>query len=448
MFLSQKGSSWRDALRPGMDDFKIQGMKFMLLACLLMVSGVGCLWGLHMRREMLRAREAEHAAREYAAQASHELRTALSAVAGMCGLVCQTNRAPEERGEELRRLQAVSRCAVELASTVLDRSCMEQGTFQVHHAALSLVRLAEDTLAMVQAQAECAGVSLSSEIHVRHSWVWGDETRLRQVLVNLAVNAVKWTPAGGRVCLTIRENCGDYVFSVTDTGCGIDPADRERIFRRYEQGRKEEGAGAGSFHGAGIGLAISREIVDRLGGRLSVESEPEKGSRFFFALSLPASGCPVERERACAVPLAGKRVLLAEDNGLSAEITAAQLERGGAQVEKAADGCEALKRFSQSGEGAFALILADMHMPGMDGPEMARAIRQTRRRDAQTVRIIALSAGTTQEERRLALAAGMDGYLLKPLDIAQLEKILMAGRDRLFTTGAEDSTGASAGHPA
>lgn len=396
----------------------------MMLLMILTLMLVVCLVSMiHMRREEMCARARERRVKAYVAHMSHELRTPVNAISGLCEMMEAMPDMPGEAQACLRRMHAASRCAVELASGVLDMSSLEHGKMRIALAPYSIRELAGEAVDVVAAQAEQKGVSLSVMLNLRDSWAQCDALRLRQVLVNLLNNAVKFTPVGGTVSLSVWQDGqannrigrtqAIYGFAVTDTGRGIAPENLGRVFHSYEQ--------AGEGGGAGLGLAISQGIVERLGGRLRVKSEPDRGSRFEFRLRL--SLCEPERKgdaQADGNTLAGLRVMLVEDNALSADITRALLEQAGAQVENAASGEEATARFDRAQAGTFDVILMDMHMPGMDGPDAVRAIRALERADAPRVRIIALSAGATRDEMNRAREAGMDGYLIKPVETAVL----------------------------
>lgn len=378
------------------------------------VYGVSFAW---MRSGLLRARRQAQEATDRMALAGHEMRTAVGAVAGLCELMRDGVQPPQP--EEVERLYAAARCAAELSGGVMDMCSARR--MHVKPVTLSLSALLDEVEAVMHAQAAQTGVKLVVQRHGGANWVWGDRVRLRQVLINLTSNALRFTPAGGCVCVGICQREDGQEFFVSDTGAGISPEDRERIFCRYEQGEETAPGDAPDLH-AGIGLSICRSAVARMGGTLQVDSQPGRGSRFWFVLKLPEAQPP--RENASG-RTACKRILLAEDNALSAGITRALLERAGMQVTTVANGQQAVACFCSHEAQAFDAVLLDMHMPVMDGARAAQAIRAAARSRATPVRIVALSGSA--EEAGHACALGMDSYFIKPLDVCALIRFLDGG---------------------
>ena len=305
-------------------------------------------------------------------------------------------------------------------------SRIDSGMLQIASENFSLSLILDEICSIMQAQAQRKQIKLSSKTSLNHTDLLGDAIRLKQVLMNLLSNAIKFTPAGGQVCLTVEETGADrtkaaYLFSVSDTGVGIAEEDMSRIFESFEQ----VGSNHSRSQGTGLGLPISLNIVECMGGRLQVKSQPGKGSEFYFSISMPFG------EMTKAVPsetvensFEGMCFLLVEDNVLNAEIASDLLSFEGAQVELATDGVQAVARFLQSETGHFDLILMDVQMPNMNGLDAARAIRASDHPDAQSVPIIALTANTFQEDRDMAREAGMNDFLAKPLDMEQIHIVL------------------------
>ena len=381
-----------------------------MFACMLLVMAVcggSVAW---MRNGLLRARHQAQEAADRMALAGHEMRTAVGAVAGLCELMRDGPQPPPP--EELERLYAAACCAAELSGGVMDLCSAKR--MQVNPVPLSLGALLDEVAAVMHAQAAQTGVQLAVQKRLCDDWVWGDRIRLRQVLINLTSNALRFTPSGGRVCVGICQRGSGQAcrFFVTDTGTGIRAEDQTRIFGRYEQGEVAAPRDVPDLH-AGIGLAICRSAVARMGGRLGVESAPGRGSRFWFALNLPVAH-PPEHERTSL------RILLAEDNALSAGITRSLLERAGMRVTVATDGAQAVACFCDRGAEAFDAVLLDVHMPVLNGPDAARIIRAEARAHDAPVCIVGLSASAQEE----AQAKDMDGYFVKPLDVYALCQFL------------------------
>ena len=278
-------------------------------------------------------------------------------------------------------------------------------------------------------QVEQKHLSLEFDTHLESQIFFGDKMRLSQVLTNLLSNAYKFTAEGGRITLSIREEKREddharLLFSVKDTGIGIEPKDQERIFRSFEQ----VGAGNNKMPGTGLGLSISRNLVQLMGGTLQVESTVGEGAAFYFSLDLPVSHVVLEEEAPSQpepeVSMEGLLVLLAEDNDINAEIAIELLALKKVTVERAADGQQAVTLFSEHPEGYYRLILMDLNMPIMDGLTATKKIRGMDRADASSIPILAMTANTFQEDRDQAMAAGMNGFLPKPFSVDQLYDIL------------------------
>ena len=248
--------------------------------------------------------------------------------------------------------------------------------------------------------------------------------------MNLISNAFKFTPAGGHIQVDVTEeeaSAGRAVFSfkVADNGIGISEKDQKRIFESFEQ----VGTNYTKSQGTGLGLAISRNIVELMGGELELESEPEKGSVFYFTVAFPVDVAEdgAGKEQPEDMPegyLTGTRILLAEDNDLNAEIAIELLEMQEASVQRAENGKAAVEIFAASRPGEFHAILMDIQMPVMDGLEACRAIRRLKRKDAADIPIIAMTANTFKEDVDLATEAGMDGFVTKPVDVQYLYQVL------------------------
>ena len=252
----------------------------------------------------------------------------------------------------------------------------------------------------------------------------GDALRLKQVLMNLLSNALKFTPKGGKVTLEAgeqrrAEDTAYLRFAVDDTGVGMSPEFKQKLFLPFEQERPD---GARNNVGSGLGLSIVYNLVQLMGGALEVESEKGGGSHFAFTLPLgiaadAAAAEAAPAQAAAAQDLSGRRVLVAEDNALNRELAQALLEAHGLKVDVAGDGRQAVEMVRAAGEDRYLAVLMDIRMPEMDGLEAAKTIRALGGRTGQ-VPIVAMTANAFREDRTLAYQAGMTGYLVKPLDIA------------------------------
>ncbi|MGM0913485.1 MAG: ATP-binding protein [Pseudomonadota bacterium] len=366
------------------------------------------------RKLQATARRAESASRaksEFLATVSHEIRTPLNGVIGMSDLLLA------EPLEEGPRQYAVTihdsaNLLLGLINELLDFSKIEAGRLELEYQPLSLAALVEGSVAIFAARAESRGIRLEARVsEALPSWMMGDPARLRQVLLNLVANAVKFTDEGWVILEATLEDADTLRLEVRDSGCGIPAEQRERIFEPFRQG---DASTARRFGGTGLGLAISRRLVEAMGGSIDMRSEPGVGSRFWCLLPLVPAAEPLQEAAAGRLEPGrpqGARLLVVEDNPVNQRVAQAMLERLGCRVSLAESGEEAL---ALTRRHSFDLIFMDVQMPDMDGLEVTRRLRQRHGWPA-TVPIVAMTAGGPGGERARCLAAGMNGYLTKPL---------------------------------
>ena len=377
-------------------------------------------------REAVKARAAaERANREksdFLAFMSHEIRTPLHGVMGTLSLMLDTNLDVEQRAYA----ETSRRCGQSLLATVnelLDLSRIEAGKLKIGAEAFNLGDPVREVLDLVAPAAAEKGLTISASLdHLLPARAIGDAQRLQQVLLNLVDNAVKFTTRGSVEIRMAALPDGRLGVAVTDTGIGISPKLRARLFTRFVQA---EGPPLRQQGGSGLGLAICRRLISLMGGQIAVDSTPGKGSTFFFDLPLVpvlASGAPPARLTPApeailpAVPLANGRILLAEDGKVNQLVAAAILRKAGYTVDLARDGGEAVAA-AQSSE--YDLVLMDVRLPVMDGLAATRAIRHLSGIHGR-VPIIAMTASVMPGDAEACIEAGMDGYLAKPLDRLQM----------------------------
>ena len=379
-----------------------------------------------MKSELARVEAESKAKGEFLSRMSHEIRTPMNAVVGLTDLTAMMEGVPEPVQENLVKIRSSSHYLLGLINDILDMSRLESSMLTIAAEPFSLTRMLDALQSMMNAEAKRRGITFVLEKQTDHDALTGDEIRLRQVLTNLLSNAFKFTPAGGRVCLRVRETAfgeagAGLEFHVEDNGIGISERDQQRIFDAFEQ----VGSNISKSQGTGLGLAISRNLVQLMGGELKLASQPGQGSDFYFSITLPVGELPAEQQQPEETDLlAGMRILMAEDNDLNAEIAAQLLELQGASVRRAENGAQALRMFADSEPGDFQAILMDIQMPEMNGLDATRAIRALPRADAQTVPIIAMTANSFKEDTEAAAAAGMSGFVAKPLDVNYLYRVL------------------------
>jgi len=374
-----------------------------------------------LRRLRQAADSANRAKSAFVANVTHELRTPISGVIGLSRMLRET-RLDESQEELVGNVAECAKTTLAIIDDILDLSKVEAEKLEFEYVLFQPREVVREVVTIVSPRAEEKGLEVRSELDADlPDWAMGDPKRLRQVLLNLAGNAVKFTESG-MVRLAVESLSGGWVrFSVSDTGVGMDRKQLERLFRPFEQ------ADAGTsrrYGGTGLGLPISRSLVERLGGRIAVETEPGKGSRLWFDLQLPRADSPVRTLQSglddMSRSIGRLSILLAEDNAINARVARYMLERMGHSVRLVANGEETLQAWS---EGGYDLVLMDCQMPVKDGFQAARDIR-LRENGAGRTPIVAMTANAMKGDRDLCLAAGMDDYLCKPVEPEALRAAL------------------------
>ena len=383
----------------------------------------------HLALARDQALEASRLKSAFLANMSHEIRTPMNGVLGMADLLMESPL-NEEQQQMGRVIQNSARNLLTIIDDILDLSKIEAGKLSIEARPFDLGEQIDQALALLSPRAQARGLRLDSELPAEPvPGVCGDAGRLQQVLVNLLGNAVKFTERGG-VTLVLRERPpvtpGGYAFriEVRDTGIGVAAGQQNRLFQAFSQA---DDSLTRKYGGTGLGLAISRQLVDLMGGRIGVESEAGRGSVFWFELELPraakAGPVPAGREAARAIIPAAARILVAEDNEANQLVIRLMLGKLGLDYDIVGDGPSALRQLDQ---GGYAAVLMDCQMPGLDGYETTRRIRDGAAGTAQArIPIFALTAHAMASDREKCLEAGMNDYLAKPIRLEALQQVFM-----------------------
>lgn len=383
------------------------------------------------------ANVATEAKSRFLSNISHEMRTPLNGISGMLTLMEYQNSKGKNE-DYLKKAKLSCEQLLSLINSVLDMSRIESGKETIQETTFQIANVVEELKAMLEFQAQLKHIHLEfcSECDL-HKSIIGDEMKLKQILVNVIGNAIKFTEEGGNVIFTIIEKNTDYngtifyLFECMDTGIGMTKEFMNSMFQPFSRSKEAEQM---QIKGTGLGLSVIKGLVDIMCGTIDVESEEKKGS--LFRITLPFSlDTKVKTENLSnssdknkaenTFSIKGKHILIVEDNALNLEIAVEFLHILELDIETASNGKEAVEIFSSSSDYYYDAILMDIQMPIMDGYEATKRIRNLNRTDSDTIPIIALTANAFKEDIEKALSCGMNGHIAKPIDIENLRKILL-----------------------
>ena len=378
------------------------------------------------------AEKASQAKTDFLSNMSHDIRTPMNAIIGITTLMKNELHQPEKLADHLDKLETSGQLLLGIINDILDMSRIESGKTTLSVEPMHLSQQLDQLSTMIRAQASEKAQTFTVSTHLRHENLLADPTRLNQVLMNILSNAVKYTPCGGHIRFEVEElprneHYAKYSFVVQDDGIGMSEAYQKTLFDPFT---REERSGTNRVQGTGLGMAITKNIVDLMGGSISVESATGKGTRFEVVLEFPidaeadavpkAQALPEEPEDVS--PLCGMNFLCAEDNAINAEILELLLESKGAHCKIYPNGQEIVDAFVRVKPGEYDMILMDVQMPVMDGLEAARRIRSSENPLGQVIPILAMTANAFLEDMQRSKEAGMDEHLSKPVDIDALEQ--------------------------
>lgn len=376
-----------------------------------------------LQQSKTEAEKASLAKSKFVSAMSHEIRTPMNAVIGITNVMLMDKNRSAQDQEHLNMLNSAANNLLKLLNDALDFSKIEAGKIELDEKPVNLSIIANELRNLYATPCQEKQISFEISADEKLPIVIMDSVKLTQVMINLLSNAVRHTRQGGIKCQIKLMNetaiDAEVEFSVTDTGSGISPSKLNSIFNAFEQVHTTDVS-----VGAGLGLAISRRIIERMNSRIQVESEEGKGSRFYFTLKLAkVSGIVKDKQGIQPASVNGRNILLVEDNTINVFVTRQLLERWGAQVTVAENGLQAIEMISHQ---PFDIILLDLHMPGMNGFETARALRSK----GVIIPIIALTADALAETKDACISAGMNDYITKPFNPKDLQNKIAAHAPR------------------
>ena len=384
-----------------------------------------------LKNALRRAEEGSRAKSSFLFAMSHDLRTPMNAIIGYAELMEAHWGEKEVTTNYLQKLKGASQFLLALIGNVLEIARIESGKETLTEAPWNLMKLEETLDILLDGEISRKQLTVNRNVNIRHANVYCDALKIREIIMNLLSNAVKYTSEGGKIVLDIEEKPSardgfmTLQIRVSDNGIGISKEYVPYIFDAFTRERSSSESG---IIGTGLGLRIVKSFVDLMNGDISVKSEPGKGTCFTVEIScrkIPEEELQQQMEEQPEnVSLAGRRLLLAEDNGLNAEIAMTILQDADAEVELAADGKIAIDKLKDVPVGYYDAILMDIQMPNMNGYEATKAIRKLTDERAK-MPIIAMTANAFEEDRQAALAAGMDDYVAKPVEISELFRTIM-----------------------
>lgn len=418
----------------------VYGVLFVLAVALLVILNLRktALKEAQYNKDLTEANEkllrASTAKSDFLSRMSHDIRTPLNAIIGLSDLAKESD-SKEDMRADLHEITISGQYLLSIINDVLDMSKIENKALVLNERVVNLPKFIEETTAIVLPSIKQKHIHFTfKQENINAESMYFDETHVRQAIVNLLSNAIKFTPDGGEVSVSLeilerREDCVRSRVIVADTGIGMSEDFLPKLFTPFEQ---EDARNDAKRQGTGLGLSIVKSIVTLMNGTVSVESEKGKGSRFIIewdVKTVPKALVPQDQTASDAQPsspasLAGRRVLLAEDQPINAMIAERLLAKEDVSTEVAENGKEAVRLFSEAAPGYYDAVLMDIRMPEMDGLEAARTIRGLNTADAKTVPIIAMTANAFDEDVQKSMAAGMNAHLSKPIEPQRLYETL------------------------
>ena len=382
-----------------------------------------------------KAEDASLAKTRFLNNMSHDIRTPMNVILGYAQLMEDELKGKDmpETLEHLEKLQQSGNLLLSIINNVLDMARIESGRMELDENYCRIEDVRKSLFAVFDEKARKKNIALHYTMNVEHEHVLTDVTKVKEIFVNILSNAIKYTPSGGSVMMSVDElPCDEPGYMivrnrVSDTGIGIS---RDYMTKIFDAFTREQNTTKSKIAGTGLGMSIVRKYVDLLGGTIDVESELGKGSTFTVTLKHKIADESyyvkkhIEESGTGSEILEGRNILLAEDNDLNAEIAEAILERAGLKTERVEDGIQCVNMIEKMPAGTYDMILMDIQMPKMNGYKATQAIRRLPDKDKACIPIIAMTANAFEEDKRDALAVGMNGHIAKPIELDKLLSML------------------------
>ncbi len=374
------------------------------------------------------AEKANEAKSFFLSNMSHDIRTPLNAILGYTMLAQKEGLTRDDKLQYLRKIDVAGHQLLSIVNDVLEMSRIESGKLELEPECINIEKNVREAAELMNGQMEAKGIKYQVSCDVEQPCVLCDGNHLDRVIMNLLSNACKFTPEGGEVVVSLQQTENDpekgrYEIRVRDNGIGMSTEFAKNVFQPFE---RERTSTVGKTQGTGLGMAITKKIIDMMDGDIRLITEKGKGSEFIVTVDLPYafeqpgqtnSGCPCAGDKTI-------RLLLAEDNSINREIATIILTDMGFQIDTAEDGDIAVKKLVSQEPGYYQAILMDIQMPVMDGYEAAKTIRELPDKRLADIPIIAMTANAFKEDEEAAREAGMQGHVAKPIDINALQKTL------------------------
>ena len=386
---------------------------------------------LELERESTRkAKEAGEVKNAFLANMSHDIRTPMNAIIGFSDIIAEHPDDEEVVKNAISKIQASGEILLKIINDVLDLSKIESGKAEIVETVTDLKQMEENLKMMLEYSIQKGMIDFKVEDQIENPLVWCDATKLQQVLVNVLNNAVKFTPAGGTITFScvqrmIAPGFAEYKFTIKDTGIGMTEEFQKHAFEAFE---RERTSTESKTEGTGLGLAIVKKLVDLMHGDVIIQSNSGQGTKIQISLPLRIATenqlHQSDKAKEYKIGLDGMHVLLVEDNELNAEIAMEVLKNKGVLVNWVPDGCACVEEIQDKEAGTYQFILMDVQMPRMNGYEATQKIRQLADVKKAQIPIIAMTANAFEEDRKHALDAGMDGFIMKPFRVDEMMKVI------------------------